>query len=299
MKGIILAGGSGTRLHPCTISISKQLLPVHDKPMIYYPLSTLMLAGIEEILIITTPHDLSSYKKLLGNGKDFGIQINYTIQNKPNGLAEAFILGDKFIGTDNVCLALGDNIFYGNQLQNILKNAKQKVSESGEAVIIGYNVPDPERFGVAEIDNQGIVISLEEKPKKPKSNFAVTGLYFYPNCVIEKSKKVKKSLRGELEITSINKMYLESNKLHMIRLGRGFSWLDTGTNDALFEASNFLRSVENLTKQKIGCLEEIAYNSGKISKESLSNYLRLKGDNSYFNYLRRLVEIEKNFKSFT
>ncbi|MEL0255800.1 MAG: glucose-1-phosphate thymidylyltransferase RfbA [Burkholderiaceae bacterium] len=294
MKGIILAGGFGTRLHPMTQVLSKQLLPVYDKPLIYYPISTLMLAGIKEILIITTPQDIYNYQNLLGNGENLGLKIFYEIQNQPNGLAEAFIIGEQFIGTDDVCLALGDNIFYGNQLQSILTDAREKVTKEGKAIILGYNVPDPERFGIAEINELGDVISLEEKPNKPKSNFAVVGLYFYPRCVVNKAKQVNPSERGELEITTLNQIYLNENRLSIKRFGRGIAWLDTGTTEALYEASNFIRSVQNLTKQKIACLEEIALNLNLINVKSLNSYLKSKGKSDYFNYLRKITKSYQN-----
>jgi len=288
MKGIILAGGSGTRLHPLTIAVSKQLLPIYDKPMIYYPLSVLMLAGIKEILIISTPHDLPNFKQLLGNGNQFGIELSYKEQPSPDGLAQAFILGEEFIGNDNVCLVLGDNIFYGAGLQKILKDTINTVNTEGKAIIFGNYVKDPERYGVAEFDKEQNVLSLEEKPEKPKSNFAVVGLYFYPNSVVEIAKKVKPSNRGELEITSVNQMYLEQENLKLQILSRGFAWLDTGTHEALTEATEFVKAVEKRTDLKIACLEEIALNYSWITKEELAKQVKdLKG--GYFDYLKKII----------
>ncbi|NJB37074.1 glucose-1-phosphate thymidylyltransferase RfbA [Croceivirga sp. JEA036] len=270
MKGIILAGGSGTRLHPLTQVVSKQLLPVYDKPMIYYPLSVLMLSGIKEILIISTPHDLPNFKRLLEDGSNIGLSISYAEQPSPDGLAQAFIIGQKFIGDDDVCLVLGDNIFYGGGLQKLLFDAVNRVKEKGEAVIFGNYVSDPERYGVAEFDEDKKVISIEEKPEKPKSNFAVVGLYFYPNSVVSIAKQVKPSARGELEITTINQTYLEQGNLSMQILSRGFAWLDTGTHEALTEATEFVKAVEKRTGLKIGCIEEISYRMGFISKSQLN-----------------------------
>ncbi len=287
MKGIILAGGSGTRLYPITKVVSKQLLPVYDKPMIYYPLSTLMLAGIKDILIISTPHDLPGFKKLLGDGSQFGIQLSYAEQPSPDGLAQAFIIGDRFIGDDNVCMVLGDNIFYGSGFSGILREARQKVEHNGEAVVFGYYVNDPERYGVAEFNAEGKVISIEEKPKKPKSNYAVTGLYFYPNSVVEIAKNVKPSARGELEITSVNQAYLQQSKLYLKQLGRGFAWLDTGTHEALSEATEFVKTIEKRTGLKIACPEEIAYIKKWLTKmQILKNIEGLKGN--YYDYVRAL-----------
>lgn len=288
MKGIILAGGSGTRLHPLTIAVSKQLLPIYDKPMIYYPLSVLMLAGIREILIISTPHDLPNFKELLGDGSKFGIELSYLEQPSPDGLAQAFIIGEEFIGEDNVCLVLGDNIFYGAGLHKILNEAVNNVRNDGKAVIFGNYVKDPERYGVAEFDEERNVLSLEEKPKKPKSNFAVVGLYFYPNSVIEIAKNVKPSDRGELEITSVNQAYLEQENLKLQILSRGFAWLDTGTHEALTEATEFVKAVEKRTSLKIACLEEIALGYSWITKDALAEQVKdLKGD--YFEYLKKII----------
>ena len=288
MKGIILAGGSGTRLHPITLAVSKQLLPIYDKPMIYYPLSVLMLAGITEILIISTPHDLPNFEKLLGDGSRFGVKLNYKVQPSPDGLAQAFILGEEFIGGDDVCLVLGDNIFYGAGFQNLLKSTVEIVERDKKAVIFGNYVNDPERYGVAEFDKDQNVISIEEKPEKPKSNFAVVGLYFYPNSVVEVAKNVKPSHRGELEITTVNKEYLLKNELKMNILSRGFAWLDTGTHEALTEATEFVKAVEKRTSLKIACLEEIALNYRWIKSEDLEENIRnLKGD--YYDYIKKLI----------
>ncbi|WP_179004924.1 glucose-1-phosphate thymidylyltransferase RfbA [Winogradskyella forsetii] len=288
MKGIVLAGGSGTRLHPLTISVSKQLLPIYDKPMIYYPISVLMLAGIRDILIISTPDDLPNFKKLLGTGEKFGVNFEYAEQPSPDGLAQAFIIGEEFIGNDAVCLVLGDNIFYGAGLQNILKASVRSVEEQGKAMVFGNYVSDPERYGVAEFDAEKNVISIEEKPKQPKSNYAVVGLYFYPNSVIEVAKQVKPSNRGELEITSVNQHYLEKENLKLQILSRGFAWLDTGTHEALTEATEFVKAVEKRTGLKIACLEEIAMNYAWVNKEkTLKNIESLKGD--YFDYLKKII----------
>jgi len=285
MKGIILAGGSGTRLHPITKGVSKQLLPIYDKPMIYYPLSVLMLAGIKEILIISTPEDISSYKTLLGDGSDWGIEIVYTIQPSPDGLAQAFVLGEAFIGSDNVCLILGDNIFYGPGLIPMVKNASNL--EEG-AVVFGYQVKDPERFGVVEFDDDRNAISIEEKPENPKSNFAVTGLYFYDNRVIEIAKGISPSKRGELEITAVNEAYLNRGELKVELLGRGFAWLDTGTHDSLLAAGQFVQTIEERQGYKIACLEEIAYANEWISKEKLLEAAEQLKKTGYGQYLKEL-----------
>ncbi len=287
MKGIILAGGSGTRLHPLTMVVSKQLLPIYDKPMIYYPLSVLMLAGIKEVLIISTPHDLPNFQKLLGDGSNFGIQLSYAEQPSPDGLAQAFIIGKEFIGNDDVCLVLGDNIFYGAGLNAVLKEARRKVEVDKQAVVFGYYVDDPERYGVAEFDKDGKVLSIEEKPQQPKSNFAVVGLYFYPNSVVKIAENVQPSARGELEITSVNQAYLEQDILQVQLLSRGFAWLDTGTHESLYEASEFIKAIEKRTSLKVACLEEIALSKGWIQAEALQNTIAsLKG--VYYDYLRKL-----------
>ena len=285
-KGIILAGGSGTRLYPITQGVSKQLLPIYDKPMIYYPLSVLMLAGIQDVLIITTPEDLDSFKRLLGNGAQFGIRLEYAIQPSPDGLAQAFIIGEEFIGNSNVCLVLGDNIFYGQGFTPMLKQA---VARAKGATVFGYQVKDPERFGVVEFDEQKRAISLEEKPKQPKSNFAVTGLYFYDNDVIQIAKQVKPSERGELEITTVNQMYLERGDLNVELLGRGFAWLDTGTHASLLEAAQFVETLEKRQGYKVACLEEIAFNQGWLSKEQVLKIGQSMSKNDYGQYLISLV----------
>ena len=285
-KGIILAGGSGTRLYPITQGVSKQLLPIYDKPMIYYPLSVLMLAGIQDVLIITTPEDLDSFKRLLGNGAQFGIRLEYAIQPSPDGLAQAFIIGEEFIGNSNVCLVLGDNIFYGQGFTPMLKQA---VARAKGATVFGYQVKDPERFGVVEFDEQKRAISLEEKPKQPKSNFAVTGLYFYDNDVIQIAKQVKPSERGELEITTVNQMYLERGDLNVELLGRGFAWLDTGTHASLLEAAQFVETIEKRQGYKVACLEEIAFNNGWLSKEQVLAIGQSMNKNDYGQYLISLV----------
>lgn len=287
MKGIILAGGSGTRLYPLTMVTSKQLLPVYDKPMIYYPLSTLMLAGIKEILIISTPHDLPNFQRLLGDGTNYGIHLSYAEQPTPDGLAQAFLIGEEFIGDDSCAMILGDNIFYGNGLTNHLKAAASR--ETG-ATIFGYYVDDPERFGIVEFDNQGKAISLEEKPNQPKSNYCVTGLYFYDNRVCQMAKQVKPSNRGELEITDLNKLYLEDDTLNVVTLGRGYAWLDTGTIDSLTEATEFVKVIENRQGIKIAAIEEIAYKNGWISKEKLLQSAELYGKSAYGEHLKQVAE---------
>ena len=289
MKGIVLAGGSGTRLFPITKGVSKQLLPVYDKPMIYYPLSVLMLAGIKEILIISTSEDLPNFEKLLGSGKDLGIQLSYKDQPSPDGLAQAFILGEDFVGSDDVCLVLGDNIFYGSGFSGMLQNAKKNLLER-KSTVFGYYVKDPERFGVAEFDNNGNVISIEEKPENPKSNFAVVGLYFYTNEVIQIAKNVKPSNRGELEITSVNQVYLSQNNLKVELLGRGFAWLDTGTHDSLLEAGQFIESIEKRKGLKVACLEEIAYRMEYINAEQVKKLAQPLKKNDYGKYLLNMIK---------
>ena len=290
MKGIILAGGSGTRLYPITKGTSKQLLSIYDKPMIYYPLSILMMSGITEVLIISTPQDLPNFKKLLGDGISIGMQFSYVEQPSPDGLAQAFILGEEFIGNDDVCLILGDNIFYGAGIENLLEDALSTVSKEQKAAIFGYYVQDPERYGVAEFDKEGTVISIEEKPSVPKSNYAVVGLYFYPNNVIQIAKSIKPSARGELEITTVNQTYLNSKELKLNKMGRGYAWLDTGTQDSLLEASNFIQTIEKRQGLKVACIEEIAFEKGYISKEQLIAIAQEYRGNDYGNYLLKLVK---------
>ena len=289
MKGIILAGGNGTRLYPSTISTSKQLLPIYDKPLIYYPLSVQLLSGIKEILIISTPKDLNSYKKLLGNGKDYGISLEYMIQPNPDGLAQAFILGEKFIGDDDVCLILGDNVFYGSQLPTKLKLAVSDVRKHKIAKVFGYYVNDPQRYGVVGFDKDGKVVSLEEKPKKPKSNYAISGLYFYPNEVIDIAKNQKPSDRGELEITDTNLAFLKSKRLVVEKMGRGYAWLDTGTHDSMLEASIFVQTIEKRQGMKISCIEEIAYRMGYISRKKLIEIGNKMSNNLYGKYLLKIA----------
>ncbi|MEY8861423.1 glucose-1-phosphate thymidylyltransferase RfbA [Tenacibaculum singaporense] len=290
MKGIILAGGSGTRLYPITKGVSKQLLPVYDKPMIYYPLSVLMLAGIREILIISTPDDLPSFQKLLGDGNDLGIHLSYAEQPSPDGLAQAFIIGEEFIANDDVCLILGDNIFYGHGLPEMLQAAIQNIKKENKATVFGYNVKDPERYGVVDFDTSGNAISIIEKPESPKSNYAVVGLYFYPNDVIQVAKNVQPSGRGELEITSVNQYYLENEELKVELMGRGFAWLDTGTHDSLLEASQFIETIEKRQGLKVACIEEIALYMGYINKEQVRNLAEPLKKNSYGQYLLNLAK---------
>ncbi|WKX27186.1 glucose-1-phosphate thymidylyltransferase RfbA [Tatumella ptyseos] len=289
MKGIVLAGGSGTRLYPITQGVSKQLMPIYDKPMVFYPISVLMLAGINEILIITTPDDMPGFKRLLGDGSQFGVKFSYAIQPSPDGLAQAFIIGEDFINGDSCALVLGDNIYFGESFGKKLENVMQR---NEGATVFGYQVLDPERFGVVEFDDNNRAISLEEKPEKPKSNWAVTGLYFYDKDVVEMAKQVKPSRRGELEITTLNEMYLEKNSLHVEKLGRGFAWLDTGTHDSLLEASQFIHTIEKRQGYKVACLEEIAYKKGWLTKEQVASQAKLLVKTGYGQYLQRLVDTE-------
>ena len=290
MKGIILAGGSGTRLYPITKGISKQLAPIYDKPMIYYPPSVLMLSGITEVLIISTPQDLPRFEELLGDGSDIGMEFSYKVQPSPDGLAQAFILGEEFIGDDDVCLVLGDNIFYGHGLTEMLSSAVKNATQENKATVFGYYVKDPERYGVAAFDSEGNVTSIEEKPEKPESNYAVVGLYYYPNNVVEIAKHVKPSDRGELEITTVNQTYLASKELKVELMGRGYAWLDTGTHESLLEASNFIQTIENRQGLKVACIEEIAYEMGYINKEQLTELAQPLKKNQYGQYLLRRAE---------
>ena len=293
MKGIVLAGGSGTRLYPITKGVSKQLLPIYDKPMVYYPISVLMLAGIRDILIISTPYDLPGFKRLLGDGSDYGVHFEYAEQPSPDGLAQAFIIGEKFIGNDSACLILGDNIFYGAGFSGMLKEAVKNAEQQSKATVFGYWVNDPERYGVAEFDRNGNCLSIEEKPKEPKSNYAVVGLYFYPNKVVEVAKNIKPSARGELEITTVNQEFLAAGELKVQTLGRGFAWLDTGTHDSLSEASTFVEVIEKRQGLKIACLEGIAYRRGWIDKAKMCELAKPMIKNQYGQYLLRVIE-EKN-----
>ena len=290
MKGIVLAGGSGTRLYPITKGVSKQLLPIYDKPMVYYPISALMLAGIRDILIISTPYDLPGFRRLLGDGSDYGVHFEYAEQPSPDGLAQAFIIGEKFIGNDSACLVLGDNIFYGNGFTSLLKKAVQDAEENNKATVFGYWVSDPERYGVAEFDKQGNCLSIEEKPKEPKSNYAVVGLYFYPNKVVDVAKHIKPSARGELEITTVNQEFLKAGELKVQVFGRGFAWLDTGTHDSLAEASIYIETIEKRQGLKVACLEEIAFENGWISAAKLKEQAAPMAKNQYGQYLLRIAQ---------
>lgn len=294
MKGIVLAGGSGTRLYPITKGVSKQMLPIYDKPMVYYPISVLMLAGIRDILIISTPYDLPGFKRLLGDGSDYGVHFEYAEQPSPDGLAQAFIIGEKFIGDDSACLVLGDNIFYGNGLTKMLKEAVRTAEEDNKATVFGYWVSDPERYGVAEFDACGNCLSIEEKPANPKSNYAVVGLYFYPNKVVDVAKHIKPSDRGELEITTVNQEFLKDGELKVQTLSRGFAWLDTGTHDSLSEASTFVEVIEKRTGLKVACLEGIAYSRGWITEERMRELAKPMLKNQYGQYLLKVIEDEKN-----
>jgi glucose-1-phosphate thymidylyltransferase len=289
MKGIVLAGGSGTRLYPITQTVSKQLLPIYDKPMVYYPISVLMLAGIRDILIISTPHDTPRFQELLGDGTRFGVNFQYKVQPSPDGLAQAFILGEDFIGNDDVCMVLGDNIFYGYGLSGMLQRSVQTVEEKQRSVVFGYYVNDPERYGVVEFNKDGNVLSLEEKPEKPKSNYAVVGLYFYTNDVVQVAKNVKPSARGELEITTVNQEYLKKGMLDVELMGRGFAWLDTGTHKSMLEASQFIETIEERQGLKVACLEEIAYNKGYITAEQVAELAKPMAKNQYGQYLQKLI----------
>lgn len=290
MKGIVLAGGSGTRLYPITKGVSKQLIPIYNKPMVYYPISVLLLAGIKEILIISTPLDLPMFQRLLGDGSELGVKFEYIVQEHPNGLAEAFILGEEFIGDDDVCLILGDNIFHGHGLTELLTNSVKNVTEKNIATVFGYYVNDPERYGVVEFDDSGVVISIEEKPEKAKSNYAVVGVYFYPNSVVKIAKSIQPSKRGELEITTVNQEYLQKQQLKVELMGRGYAWFDTGTHNSLLEASNFIQTIENRQGLKVACLEEIVYEQGYISKERLAELAKPLLKNEYGKYLQQLAE---------
>ena len=290
MKGIVLAGGSGTRLYPITKGVSKQLLPIYDKPMVYYPISVLMLAGIRDILIISTPHDLPGFRRLLGDGSDFGVRFSYVEQPSPDGLAQAFIIGEEFIGDDDVCLVLGDNIFHGNGLGRMLRQAVYNVEVDRRATVFGYWVADPERYGVAEFDAEGRVLSIEEKPKEPKSNYAVVGLYFYPNKVVQVAKSIKPSARGELEITSVNQVFLQDGELSVQLMGRGFAWLDTGTHDSLAEASTFIEVIEKRQGLKVACLESIGYENGWLSDDDIRRVAQPMIKNQYGQYLMKLID---------